>query len=199
MRTGASLVISVPAWVAEVVYSFRGAVDDDEGRMGLALELARENVARGGGPFGAVVFSGARLIGAGVNLVLASGFSIAHAEVVALMTAQQSLHDEADLGGGASPYSLVTSTEPCAQCFGAVVWAGVTRLVCGATTADAEAIGFDEGPKPEKWDSVLGDRSIAVALQVRRDEARAVLNDYRRRGGSIYGMRRVASAGPASQ
>ncbi len=102
----------------------------------------RENVARGGGPFGGTVFAEDRLLAAGVNLVLGSGFSIAHAEIVALMRAQAAL-GEASLSP--PPLTLFASTEPCCQCFGALVWAGVRRLVCGATTADAEGRWFRRG------------------------------------------------------
>src|SRR5262245_26742688 len=116
--------------------------------MALAVALSRENLERGGGPFGAAVFAGERLIAAGVNCVLESGFSIAHAEILALMTAQRRLGPAHEVR---VPLTLFASTEPCCQCFGALIWSGVRRLICGATTADAEAVGFDEGPKPEAW------------------------------------------------
>ncbi len=60
-------------------------------------------------------------------------------------------------------------------------------MVCGANTADAEAVGFDEGPKPEAWPRVLEQRGIAVTLGVLRADAQAVLADYAARGGHIYG------------
>ncbi len=156
----------------------------DEARMRLTVALSRENVLRGGGPFGGTVFLGDRLLATGVNLVLQSGYSIAHAEIVALMAAQSQI-----VGGALNlpALTLFASTEPCCQCFGALVWAGVRRLVCGATTADAEAVGFDEGPKPDAWPQVLQGRGIDVSLGVLRDEARGVLNDYVARGGKIYG------------
>lgn len=178
------LSISVPAWVDDVVNRFGRPLTDDAARMGLTIELSRENVARGGGPFGGTVFAGDQLLAAGVNLVLASRFSIAHAEIVALLRAQ------AALGEGAlslPALTLFASTEPCCQCFGALVWSGVRRLICGATTADAEAVGFDEGPKPPRWVEVLEQRGVSVQLELQRDAARGVLNDYQARGGKIYG------------
>jgi len=178
------LAIDVPAWVDEVVTEFTAPLGSDEARMALTVRLSRENVARGGGPFGGTVFLGDRLLAAGVNLVLSSHFSIAHAEIVALMGAQAALGNAAQ----ATPaLTLFASTEPCCQCFGALVWAGVRRLVCGATTADAEAVGFDEGPKPDAWVTVLEQRGITVVREVLRDEARRVLNDYAAGGGTIYG------------
>ena len=178
------LTISVPAFVAELVAQ-AGELDTDEARMRLAIALAGTNVERGGGPFGAVVCSGSRVVAAGVNRVLASGLSIAHAEIVAIMHAQHVLRGTT----ASEPLALFTSTEPCCQCFGAIVWSGIARLVCGAVTADAEAIGFDEGPKPDAWSAELARRGIEVKERVCQDEARAVLAEYARRGGPIYGLR----------
>jgi tRNA(Arg) A34 adenosine deaminase TadA len=179
-----SLVIRVPGWVDDMVQAAidsGGPLRTDAERMGLAIALSRSNVERGGGPFGALVFSGASLIGAGVNRVMDTGFSIAHAEIVALMRAQARVRTAS---GG--PFALVATTEPCCQCFGALVWSHVDDLICGATTADAEAFGFDEGPKPPDWVGVLQRRNIQVRQHVRGDEARSVLAEYQKRGGAIY-------------
>ncbi len=178
------MTIELPEWISEVVAGFPEPLLSDEARMRLTVALSRENVARGGGPFGGTVFLGDRLLATGVNLVLQSGYSIAHAEIVALMAAQAALANGAlDLPA----LTLFASTEPCCQCFGALVWAGVRRLVCGATTADAEAVGFDEGPKPDAWPTVLERRGIAVTLGMLREEARSVLDEYVAQGGKIYG------------
>jgi tRNA(Arg) A34 adenosine deaminase TadA len=182
-----SLVIDFPGWVDEIVGSFPRSFASDDARMDLTVRLSAENVARGGGPFGSTVFFQERLIAAGVNCVLQSGLSIAHAEIMALLRAQAVLGAEVSLAS--PPLTLFASTEPCCQCFGALVWAGVRRLVCAATTSDAEAVGFDEGPKPEDWAGVLRGRGIAVELGVRRADAKGVLDQYVAQGGRIYGKR----------
>ena len=179
------IVIPVPSFIDELV-ARAGALTDEPARVRLAIQLSHENVQRGGGPFGAVVMAGSQVIAAGVNLVLASGQSIAHAEIVALMRAQQALHAGLTAPG---PLTLYTSTEPCCQCYGAVVWSGVMRLVCAASTGDAEAVGFDEGPKPAAWAQELERRGISVGLGVCSAEACAVLQEYAQRGGPIYGLR----------
>jgi len=160
--------------------------------MALTIALSKHNVDRGGGPFAATVFLGPKLVAAGVNLVLDSGLTLAHAEIVAMLRAQRALgaapraQDEADDG---EVYALVASTEPCCQCFGALVWSGITHLTCGANTADAEAIGFDEGPKPASWVRSPEERGISVTQDVGRQAARDVLQEYARRGGTIYGRK----------
>ncbi|MEP7049056.1 MAG: nucleoside deaminase [Pseudomonadota bacterium] len=179
-----TLQIALPPWVDEFVLSFGRPLEDDEACMALTVALSAENVARGGGPFAASVFHDGRLVAASVNLVLSSGFSIAHAEIMALMCAQARLGSVALVQ---PPLTLFSSTEPCCQCFGALVWAGVRRLVCGATTEDAEAVGFDEGPKPAAWASVLEQRGIAVTQELQRADAQRVLAHYVARGGKIYG------------
>jgi tRNA(Arg) A34 adenosine deaminase TadA len=185
--TETAVVLAVPSWIDDFAAAFEGSLATEDGRMELTIALSRQNVERGGGPFGATVFLGSKLVAAGVNLVVASGLTIAHAEIVAMMRAQRALDDSPRPAG--KKYSLVASTEPCCQCFGALVWSGIEHLTCGANTADAEAIGFDEGPKPEAWVSSLQARAITVTQGVRREEARAVLDEYARKRGVIYGRR----------
>ena len=183
MTQPSPLLITIPAFVDELVLR-AGALDNDAAFVRLAIALSRENVEQGGAPFGAVVGEGNRVVAAGVNRVLTSGMSIAHAEIVTLMRAQQVVQAGPQLTG---TMTLYTSTEPCCQCYGAVVWSGVTRLVCGATTSDAEAIGFDEGPKPADWQGQLERRGIRVTEGICVEEAREVLQRYVERGGRIFG------------
>ncbi len=156
------------------------------------MALSRENVERGsGGPFAAAVFDPQRgmLVAPGVNLVMPASCSSAHAEIVALSVAQQ-VTGTHDLGAaGLPPLELVSSTEPCAMCMGAVPWSGVRRLVCCARGEDAEAIGMDEGAKPTDWEAALAARGISVVRDVCRTEAAAVLRDYAAQGGPIYNGR----------
>jgi tRNA(Arg) A34 adenosine deaminase TadA len=159
-----------------------------EDRMRFVISLAQQNVERqSGGPFGAGVFDEqGHLAAAGVNIVVTRNCSILHAEMIAIALTQKELgrYDISD--GGKSGYELVTSTEPCAMCFGALLWSGITRLVCGARDEDARRIGFDEGPKPGSWEQALEERGIKVVRDVLRREAAAVLDLYVQRGGPIY-------------
>ena len=160
--------------------------------MRLVIDLARQNIEhKTGGPFGAAVFESGtgRLVAVGVNLVESSNCSIAHAEMVAIALAQQAVgHYDLSHGGGA--HELVTSTEPCAMCLGAIPWSGVRRVVCGARGEDACEIGFDEGAKPADWVTALKNRDIEVVRDVLGPEAKAVLQDYLKSGGPIYNARK---------
>jgi len=86
---------------------------------------------------------------------------MAHAEMVAISFAQQ-VTQSFDLSKNGITYELVTSTEPCAMCSGAIPWSGLRRVVCGARGKDACAIGFDEGAKLRNWIASLQTRGIAV-------------------------------------
>ena len=180
--------LQLPVWVHEVVGDPPPPRRSDEERMKVAIALAQRSAQEGGGPFGAAVFEidSGRLVAPGANLVVPASCSAAHAEVVALSVAQRT-HASFDLSAGTLPrHELVTSTEPCAQCFGAILWSGVRRLVCGARGEDAEAIGFDEGPKPANWVEELEKRGVEVIQDVLRPEADAVLREYAREGHPIY-------------
>ena len=193
-RTGRfpHLSLELPAWVEEELPAADHVFANDEDRMRLALALARRNIAEGtGGPFGAAIFNGdtGQLVAPGVNLVATAQWSGAHAEMVAFAIAQKVV-GAFDLGGEGMPsMELFTSTEPCAMCLGATFWTGVRRVVCAARGADAEAIGFDEGPKPDNWPHELVRRGIAVTLDLLRDEGAQVLRDYASGGGLMYNSR----------
>jgi tRNA(Arg) A34 adenosine deaminase TadA len=183
----AAVTISLPSWVPGIVdWTRRYTTVDD--RMRLAITLARESAVRGGGPFGAAVFESesGTLVGVGVNDVVGARNSVLHAEVMAIIFAEARVGAYSLRAPGLPAHELVSSCEPCAMCLGATHWSGVRRLVFGARRDDAERIGFEEGPVfPESY-RYLESRGIEVVGGVLRDEARAVLELYRHRGGLVY-------------
>lgn len=182
------LAVTLPSWVPASVSYGRECRTDDE-RMRLAIRLARENVTHGtGGPFGAAVFErdSGRLVAVGVNGVVRLNNATAHAEMVALQLAQRRVVSYTLGGDGQPAHELFTSCAPCAMCLGAVLWSGVTRLVCGAGRADAERIDFDEGPVFAESYAYLRARGIEIVTELLREEACAVLDEYKAKGGVVY-------------
>jgi len=183
-----------PAWLVARLEAEAGSFTSIESRMRLVIDFSRMNVEHGtGGPFGAAVFDADKgmLIAAGVNRVVPLNSSSAHAEMLAIAGAQAEL-GSFDLGAEGMPRcDLVTSCEPCAMCFGAIPWSGIRRLVCGATAADAQRIGFDEGPRHPDWVAELEKRGIEVHTGVCREAAAKVLDDYQSGSGLIYNGRQV--------
>jgi tRNA(Arg) A34 adenosine deaminase TadA len=196
MNARYQVTLQLPEWVAGFFDDFGdrewGSIEQ---RMGLVIELSRLNVEHGtGGPFAAAVFErdSGKLIAPGVNIVVPGHTSVAHAETMAFMLAQQKLQTF-DLGAAhLSAMELVASSQPCIQCFGNTWWSGVQALTIGARAEDVEEItGFEEGPLPENWVQLLEHRAaplkpITVTRDLLRDEARSVLKLYRETGGFVY-------------
>lgn len=189
----AQIHLTLPIWVHELVDINRVHPDDDS-KVALAIELSQHNIdARSGGPFGAAVFGpDHRIIAVGVNRVLPQNCSLAHAETMACMLAQQRsqrsrLNIDDASGDNLGPITLATSAQPCCQCYGAMFWAGIDRLLIGARSEDVmELTQFDEGPLPEDWTGELERRGIALVRDIHRDKACAVLRAYGELGGTFY-------------
>lgn len=175
----AQVHLTLPAWIHDQIDLDR-RYPGDEAKVALAIELSRLNVEHAsGGPFGAVVFGpDDKVIAAGVNRVMPHATSLAHAENMAYMLAQQRLQTPR-LNAVLSPVTLATSSQPCCQCYGATVWAGIDELLIGARSEDVEELTeFDEGPLPADWIGELARRNIAVRRDILRDRAREVLATY---------------------
>ena len=183
-----TLTLSLPPWVRDVDLPAPLAHLTD--RMEFVLDLAMGNVDRGtGGPFAAAVFEqdSGRLISVGVNRVVPENTSLAHAEVLAIGLAQSTLRTY-DLGGPSRPrLQLVSSSQMCAMCLGAVVWSGVGEVAYSTTSGDVIAtLGFDEGPTPPDYSHQLALRGISVVAGVMRDQGLEVLRCYVTSGGIVY-------------
>lgn len=181
------IILNLPDWIDSFVKMDSQYVTDED-RMRFVISLSEQNVVKKtGGPFAAAIFnrkSGA-LISAGVNVVVASSCSLAHAEMMAIGIGQKRIGNF-DLG---IDCEIFTSTAPCAMCLGAIPWSGVGRVVCGARDQDARSIGFDEGAKISDWIDTLTSRGIDVRTDLLRNEAKAVLDLYASQGGKIYNSR----------
>lgn len=188
----AQVHLTLPAWMHEAVDTAREYATDAD-KVSLAVELSKRNIeADTGGPFGSAVFGpDDRIIAVGVNRVVPHSCSVAHAEMMAYMLAQgrtQRLRLNRDVDGNAiGPITLATSSQPCCQCYGATVWAGIDRLLIGARAEDVMALTeFDEGPLPNDWIGELNTRGIEVVRDIERDAARDVLRAYGEGGGARY-------------
>lgn len=100
----------------------------DEEYMEKALELAREAASRGEIPVGAIVVDkNGKIIGEGFNRREELQSPTAHAEVLAIEQAAKTLKNRRLLD-----CTLYVTLEPCPMCAGAVMNAGLKRLVYGA-------------------------------------------------------------------
>lgn len=176
--------VALPAWIDDEVADVPAVVPGREDRMRLVHRLADRNWREGnGGPFAALVAERdtGRIVSVGVNVVLASGVSSAHAEVMALGLAQRAVGGW-DLGATGLPsHELVVNWRPCVQCYGATLWSGVRTLVVAGEGPELEEITtFDEGPLGADWAGQFEARGIEVVGDVLRDEALTVFRNYRK-------------------
>ena len=185
--------LALPEWVAERLAATPECLPTAEGHMGLVLDWARLNFQLDtGGPFAAGVFErdSGRLVAMGVNRVVATGCSSAHAEVMALGLAQKRLGSY-DLGGPGLPeHELVVNWRPCAMCYGALLWSGVRHLTIAGSGPELEALtGFDEGPVPAGWKEELSVRGIQTHEGVLKAEAVDLFRHFQASARLVYNAR----------
>ena len=130
-----------------------------------AIQLSKESVQNGGGPFGAVVVKNGQIIAKGNNQVTNQIDPTAHAEVVAIREACKSLNTFQLIG-----CDLYTSCEPCPMCLGAIYWARPDRVFYANTKMDAAKIGFDDQFIYDELALKLPERKIPM-IQVLGEEA----------------------------
>ena len=153
------------------------AVDTHEGFMRQALAQAQEALRAGEVPIGAVLVADGRVIAEGFNQPIRACDPTAHAEIVALRRAAQSLGNYRLPGT-----TLYVTVEPCLMCVGALVHARVGTLVYGAD--EAKGAGVRSLVRVE--DLALNHR-FEVVPGVLDEECRALLVDFfrTRRGGGL--------------
>ena len=140
---------------------------EDKKFMQLAIDLSIENVAQGGGPFGAVIVRNGEIIATGTNRVTENCDPTAHAEVSAIRAACAKLGDFKLTG-----CTIYSSCEPCPMCLSALYWAGVDRIFYGNTKSDAKAINFDDSFIYDQI-ALSGSERAIPCINIMRDEALA--------------------------
>ena len=153
---------------------------DIEKFMLRAIELSKKSIESGGGPFGAVIVKDNEIIGEGMNSVVCSKDPTAHAEVVAIRNACQSIVSH-DLAGSV----IFTSCEPCPMCLSAIWWSRIEKIYFGNTRMDATKIGFDDEMIYEELARPLAKRKLPIA-QLLHDEAMMAFDDWKKYEGKCH-------------
>lgn len=144
-----------------------------EAFMQEAIELAIENVNSGrGGPFAALVVRDGTIIARGTNRVTTWHDPTAHAEVVAIRKACESIANF-ELTG----CTLYTTCEPCPMCMGAAYWARLDRVMYASTRDEAAAVGFDDAHIYDELKRPPAERRIPMQ-QILADEAQRVFKAW---------------------
>ncbi len=123
--------------------------------MDVALEQAREGLAGGGVPVGAVLAADGTVLGAGHNERVQRGDPVAHGEISCLRDAGR----RASYAGT----TLYTTLSPCQMCSGAILLFQIPRVVVGEAETFAGDLGFLAGHGVQIV--LLGDERCVAVMQ----------------------------------
>lgn len=145
-----------------------------------AIDLSRKTMQENsGGPFGAVITKNGEIIARGVNRVISTHDPTAHAEIVAIRGACQTL-ETFHLDGCV----IYTSCEPCPMCLSAIYWARIEKIYYANTRSDAAHIGFNDSVLYEELTKPSHQR-IKPMEQLLRDEALPVFQEWQNKEDKI--------------
>jgi tRNA(Arg) A34 adenosine deaminase TadA len=150
---------------------------NDDAYMDLAIAAARDAIAAGQIPVGALLVRDGTIVCAAHNTVWRDLDPTAHGEMNAVRRAAATLRT-VDLAGS----TVYVTLEPCPMCLGALHWARISRVVYGASITDAAAVGFSEMPVPAAELSRLGRSPLRVEAGPRRQECLALFDEWRASG-----------------
>jgi tRNA(Arg) A34 adenosine deaminase TadA len=145
--------------------------------MTLAIEKAREGIAAGQSPFGAIIVRGTEVVAVTHNTVWLTTDPTAHAEVNCIRAAAKALK-VIDLAG----CDMYSTCEPCPMCLSAIHWAKIDRVVYGATIADAAAAGFFELHVDAKKLAEMGQSPLKVESGLLREDCAALFEHWKKTG-----------------
>ena len=139
-------------------------MDEREGYMRRALELAREAAAQGEVPVGCVIVRHGKIIGEGRNRREEKQSTASHAEMEAIAMANEAMGS-----WRLRDAELYVTLEPCPMCAGAILNARIGRVFYGARDDAMGAVGgvvnlfMEEFPnRPAVVGGVLGEECAAV-------------------------------------
>lgn len=137
--------------------------------MSLALAEAKKAGAMGEVPVGAVIVSNSMILGKGYNQVESLSDPTAHAEIIAITAATQTIGKKYLTGS-----TMYVTLEPCAMCSGALINSKIDTLVFGAMDERSGGCGSVFNIVQNKH---LNHR-IEVIQGIMEDECSVLLTDF---------------------
>lgn len=148
---------------------------NDEKFMREAIKIAEKGIQNGQTPFGAVIVKNGKVIVRGHNQVWKDTDITAHSEIVAIRKANKKLRNIKLKG-----CMIYSTTEPCPMCFSAAHWAGIDRIVYGASIDDVKRLGFRELTISDKKMKRFGHSKVKVTGGVLKKECHAQLRRWKK-------------------
>lgn len=158
------------------------AVKEREKFMRLAIREARKGIRKKeGGPFGACIVCGGKVVSCGHSEVLIDHCAVSHAEIEAITKASRklgrwNLHN----------CEIYSTTEPCTMCFSAIHWARMKKVCFGTRIRDAKHFGFNEMMIPDKTMKKLGGSGVQIEGGLLREECLALFREWKKSRGKKY-------------
>ncbi len=138
-------------------------MSDAKGFLCEAIELARENVRKGGRPFGAVLVKDGKVIATGVNEILETGDPTTHAELQAIRMASKVLGSPR-LDG----CTIYASGHPCPMCLSAMHLTGIRQVAFAYSNEEGERYNLSTAKIYAEMAKPLAEQSLkAVHMPVR--------------------------------
>lgn len=144
--------------------------------MELAIKEAYVGIQKKhGGPFGAVIVKGNKVIAKAHNTVLKDKDATCHGEMNAIRKACKKLKTNSLEG-----CDIYTTGEPCPMCLNAIRWANISKVYYGCSVEDTDKIGF----RDKKFENLKRDNKQLV--QMHSDECQNLYDDYRKKKHKLY-------------
>lgn len=143
-------------------------MSDADRFMTQAIALARDNVRKGGRPFGAVLVMDGEVVATGVNGVMETHDPTAHAELVAVRAAAIK-RGTATLKGAA----VYASGHPCPMCLAAMRLAGITDISYAYSNEDGAPYGLTSAALYAELRKPLAEQQMTFAYHPVRPEGEA--------------------------
>jgi tRNA(Arg) A34 adenosine deaminase TadA len=142
-----------------------------------AIELARENVEKGGRPFGAVVVKDGKIVATGVNEVLSTNDPTSHAEMNAIRAASLALGSPRLEG-----CTVYASGNPCPMCMAAMRMAGIAEVAFAYSNDDGEPYGLSTAAVYAELAKPFSEQSMKIAyVPVRLEGQSHLYDDWRKK------------------
>lgn len=145
-----------------------------------AIDLARENVRKGGRPFGAVLVKDGAVIATGVNEIHTTQDPTTHAELQAIRAASRALGSPR-LDGCV----VYASGHPCPMCLSAMHLTGIREVTYAYSNDDGEPYGLSTAATYAELAKPLAEQSLRIAYMPVRPE-----------DGDLYELWRDAASVP---
>jgi len=136
---------------------------------------------KAGGPFGALVLKDGKIVGRGVNRVVAKNDPTAHAEMEAIRDACINLKTY-DLTG----CELYATGFPCPMCMSAIIWANIKKVYYSADYEDANKLGFRDDHIFNFIKNGQKDKQILELLPISKEKVVKLYEDYKNSNPEIY-------------